>query len=126
MRRSAPPRTPSNARLMTWKQSARRAARRTPSKSCISLTATLPTRSEVALAPPRDPAGDTAAFQAIEREAERMGEIVADLLTLARADSGELPVGRQSLYLDDVAAQAVEAARTLAERRGVKIGRAHV
>src|SRR2546430_10582238 len=83
-------------------------------------------RSESGLAPPRDPPRDAAAFQTIEREAERMGEIVADLLTLARADSGELPVGRQSLYLDDVASQAVEAARTLAERRGVKIGRAHV
>ena len=83
--------------------------------------AILRTRSEVALAHPRDPAGDTAAFQAIEREAERMGEIVADLLTLARADSGELPVSRQSLYLDDVASQAVEAARTLAERRGVTL-----
>src|SRR5204863_357669 len=47
--------------------------------------------------------------------------IVADLLTLARADSGELPVSRQSLYLDDVASQAVEAARTLAERRGVTL-----
>src|SRR5205823_1819084 len=83
--------------------------------------AILRTRSEVALAHPRDPAGDTAAFQAIEREAERMGEIVGDLLTLARADAGELPVSRETLYLDDVASQAVEAARALAEHRGITL-----
>jgi signal transduction histidine kinase len=78
-------------------------------------------RSEVALAHPRDPAGDAAAFQSIEREAERLGSIVGDLLTLARADAGELPVARQPLFLDDVASQAVEAARVLAERKGVTL-----
>ncbi len=83
--------------------------------------AILRARSEVALAHARDPAGDAAAFQAIEREADRMGSIVGDLLTLARADAGELPVVREPLYLDDVASQAVEAARALAERKGVRL-----
>jgi len=83
--------------------------------------AILRARSEVALAHARDPAGDAAAFQAIEREADRMGSIVGDLLTLARADAGELPVVREPLYLDDVASQAVEAARALAERKGVTL-----
>ncbi len=50
-----------------------------------------------------------------------MGSIVGDLLTLARADAGELPVVREPLYLDDVASQAVEAARALAERKGVRL-----
>ena len=81
--------------------------------------AILRARSEVALAHPRDPAADAAAFQTIEREAERLGSIVGDLLTLARADAGELPVVRESIYLDDVASQAVEAARALAEQKGV-------
>ena len=81
--------------------------------------AILRARSEVALAHPRDPAADAAAFQTIELEAERLGSIVGDLLTLARADAGELPVVRESLYLDDVASQAVEAARALAEQKGV-------
>src|SRR2546422_118026 len=81
----------------------------------------LRTRTEVALAHPRDPTGDTAAFQAIEREADRLGGIVGDLLTLARADAGERKVVRGSLYLDDIASQAVAAARALAERKGVAL-----
>ncbi|OLC11437.1 MAG: hypothetical protein AUH41_00415 [Gemmatimonadetes bacterium 13_1_40CM_66_11] len=81
----------------------------------------LRTRTEVALAQPRDPAGDAAAFQAIEREADRLGGIVGDLLLLARADAGERRVVRGSLYLDDVASQAVAAVRALAERKGVSL-----
>ena len=81
----------------------------------------LRTRTELALAQPRDATGDTAAFQAIEREADRLGGIVGDLLTLARADAGERKVVRASLYLDDVVSQAVASARTLAERKGVAL-----
>src|SRR6059036_549609 len=81
----------------------------------------LRTRAELALAQPRDATGDTAAFQAIEREADRLGGIVGDLLTLARADAGERKVVRASLYLDDVVSQAVASARTLAERKGVAL-----
>jgi len=81
----------------------------------------LRTRTEVALSQPRDATGDTAAFQAIEREAQRLGGIVGDLLTLARADAGERQVVHGSLYLDDVVSQAVGSARTLAERKGVAL-----
>ncbi|HEX9292139.1 MAG TPA: ATP-binding protein [Gemmatimonadales bacterium] len=81
----------------------------------------LRTRTEVALSQPRDATGDTAAFQAIERETERLGGIVGDLLTLARADSGERQVVHGPLYLDDVVSQAVGSARTLAERKGVAL-----
>lgn len=81
----------------------------------------LRTRTEVALGQPRDPEGDAVAFQAIEREAERLGGIVGDLLTLARADAGERKVVRASLYLDDLASQAVAAARALADRKGVSL-----
>lgn len=81
----------------------------------------LRTRTDVSLGQARDPAGDTAAFQAIAREAERLGGIVGDLLTLARADAGERKVVRAPLYLDDVASQAVSAARALAERKGVSL-----
>ncbi len=81
----------------------------------------LRTRTEVALSQPRDATGDTAAFQAIERETERLGGIVGDLLTLARADSGERQIVHGPLYLDDVVSQAVGSARTLAERKGVAL-----
>src|SRR3989442_14635606 len=81
----------------------------------------LRTRAEVALGQERDSSRDAVAFQAIEREATRLGQVVGDLLTLARADAGERPVAQVALYLDDVAAQAVEAVRTPAEQKQVQL-----
>src|SRR5207237_3386140 len=56
----------------------------------------LRTRAEVAAGQGREPSRDAAAFQAIEREAARLGEITGELLTLARADAGEGPVRRET------------------------------
>jgi len=81
----------------------------------------LRTRADVAVGQARDPTRDTTTFQAIEREAGRLGAIVGELLLLARADAGERPVKREVLYLDDAAAGAVEAARTLAEHKRVAL-----
>jgi signal transduction histidine kinase len=81
----------------------------------------LRTRAEVALAQERETAQDAATFQAIEREAARVGGIVGDLLTLARADSGERAVAREPLYLDDLGAGAVDAVRALATSKGVTL-----
>src|SRR5206468_12664255 len=66
-------------------------------------------------------AHDRTAVQSIERETARVGRIVGDLLTLARADAGERPVTREPLYLDDAAAEAVAAVRPLAEHRQIQI-----
>ena len=81
----------------------------------------LRTRAEVAAGQAREPARDTTTFQAIEREAGRLGAIVGELLTLARADAGERPVKHDVLFLDDTAASAVEAVRTLAENKHVSV-----
>lgn len=81
----------------------------------------LRTRADVAVTQARDPDRDTTTFDAIEREAGRLGAIVGELLLLARADAGERPVKREVLYLDDAAAGAVEAARTLAEHKRVSL-----
>ena len=78
-------------------------------------------RAEVALGQERDAARDAAVLQAMEQEADRVGAIVGDLLTLARADAGEQVVAREPLYLDDLAASAVEGVRALAERKGVAL-----
>jgi len=78
-------------------------------------------RAEVALAHGHEPERVASALTAIEAEADRLGVIVGDLLTLARADAGERPVGRETVYLDDVTAGAVEAMRALAEREGVTL-----
>lgn len=81
----------------------------------------LRTRAEVAAGQAREPSRDTTTFQAIEREAGRLGAIVGELLTLARADAGERPVRHDVLFLDDTAASAVEAVRTLAENKRVSV-----
>ncbi len=81
----------------------------------------LRTRAEVALGQEREPGRDATTLAAIAREAARLGGIVGDLLTLARAETGERPVTREPLFLDDAAAGAVDAARALAASKGVKL-----
>jgi signal transduction histidine kinase len=83
--------------------------------------AVLRSRAEVALQRERDPAAYAAALAAVGVEAERIGRIVDDLLTLARADAGERPIVRERVYLDDIALEAVDGVRVLAERRGVEL-----
>jgi len=78
-------------------------------------------QAEVALQREREPPDYAEALHRIEREAERLGATVEDLLTLARADAGERPIARQRIFLDDLALDAATAARTLAERRGVDL-----
>jgi signal transduction histidine kinase len=82
----------------------------------------LRTRAEVALAEERDPRRDAETLHAVVREVERVGAIVGDLLTLARADSGELPAARKTVYLDDLASDAVESIRSLAAQHQVTVG----
>ena len=79
------------------------------------------TTADVALGRVREGGADTATLQAMAREAERMGTVVGDLLTLARADAGEWPVVREALYLDDLATEAVDAIRPMAQHRGVAL-----
>jgi signal transduction histidine kinase len=81
----------------------------------------LRTRVEVALGQAREAGADAATLHAIEREAEQLGAVVGDLLTLARADAGERPVTPESIYLDDVVSDTVEGMRALADRHQVAI-----
>src|SRR5256884_647149 len=61
----------------------------------------LRTRAEVAAGQEREPSRDGAAFQAIDREAARLGDITGDFLTLPRADARGGPVVRETLTLAD-------------------------
>ena len=81
----------------------------------------LRTRAEVALGQERTAERDAQTLRAVGREAERIGAIVGDLLTLARADAGERPATRETVYLDDEAAGAVESIRAFAERAAVTL-----
>ena len=79
------------------------------------------TRADVALQHDRNPAQYAAVLRAIAVDTERLGQIVDDLLTLARADAGERPIEREPIYLDDVALDAAEGARVVAESKGVSL-----
>ena len=81
----------------------------------------LRTRADLALDQARDPDRDTALLKAVAREAGRIGAIVGDLLTLARADAGERPLAQERVFLDDLAADTVNDLRPLADRRGVTV-----
>jgi signal transduction histidine kinase len=81
----------------------------------------LRTRAEVALGQERTAERDAQTLRALGREAERIGAIVGDLLTLARADAGEIPAARETVYLDDQAADAVESIGALAQQAGVAL-----
>jgi signal transduction histidine kinase len=78
-------------------------------------------RAEVALQQPRAADDYVGALHSIEREATRLGGIVDDLLLLARAESGELPLRRERVYLDDIALDAAHAALPIAQRAGITL-----
>ena len=78
-------------------------------------------RAELALQQPRQVSEYVGALQSIETESQRLGGIVDNLLLLSRADTGELPLTRARLYLDDVALDVARAARPLALQKGVHL-----
>jgi signal transduction histidine kinase len=83
--------------------------------------AVLRTESEVALRRPRDGAEDAAAFNRIADDAARLADVVDDLFTLARAESGELVVERRPVFLDDILSDTVSAVGSMALQRGLTL-----
>jgi signal transduction histidine kinase len=81
----------------------------------------LRTRAEVTLQREREASEYVAALGAIEREAQRLGGIVEDLLLLARVDAGERPLQRSQVFLDDLVLEVAGGAGVVAERRGVRL-----
>ncbi|HXB26892.1 MAG TPA: HAMP domain-containing sensor histidine kinase [Gemmatimonadaceae bacterium] len=81
----------------------------------------LRSRADVALSRERQPEAYVDALTSVGLEAERMGRIVDDLLTLARVDAGERAIVRKQIYLDDLALDAVSGVRVLAETHGVDL-----
>jgi two-component system OmpR family sensor kinase len=60
------------------------------------------------------------AMSGIDRESRRMSGLVEDLLLLARLDEGR-PLARDAVRLDEVAAEAVETARTVEPSRPLRL-----
>jgi signal transduction histidine kinase len=84
--------------------------------------AALSSVADVALArKDRNPEELREALDVVRGEGRRLGRLVDDLLLLARADAGELPVRRERLYLEELLQDSVRAARGLATSRGVTL-----
>lgn len=75
--------------------------------------AVLLARAEVTLSQPRSPEEHRAALQEIAEGLGEMARLVQTLLTLARADAGQLALEREEIDLGDLARDAVESLRTL-------------
>lgn len=55
----------------------------------------------------------------MQKEAERMSKIIEDLFTLSRADAGENPVQKKSVYLEDILEDIVKSFRSIAAKRDI-------
>lgn len=61
------------------------------------------------------------ALHVIRSAGRRMARIVDDLFLLARADTGDLPIRAEPLYLNDLVEECAREARTLAAARDVRL-----
>jgi len=76
---------------------------------------------EVALQRERDPQAYRRVLQAVNEEVDRMIRLVGSLLTLARADAGQIPITLEPVSLPDVVGAAIEQVQPLAGRRDVDL-----
>ncbi len=80
-------------------------------------------RTELALRRPRSDEEYRETLALVLRELERTSEILENLLSLARADSGGVKIAHEPLDLCDVAREAAEEARPLAEAKQIHLRR---
>ncbi len=57
----------------------------------------------------------------VREEARRLSQLVENLFTLARADAGNYPLTKTHFYLDELLAECVRAARTLAAAQNIRL-----
>jgi heavy metal sensor kinase len=76
---------------------------------------------EVALTRPREPDAYREVLQNINEEVDRLIRLVGSLLTLARADAGQIPVSPEAIDVADLVAGAVEQVRPAAQQRDVEL-----
>lgn len=78
--------------------------------------------SEVALSQPSRPSEEyRESLSVLHHEAERLTRIVEDLFTLTRADAGQYPIQPRDFYLDELIAECVHSARTLAQAKRISL-----
>ena len=83
--------------------------------------AVLRTRADVTLARPRERTEYESALREMRAEAERLGVILDDLFTLARADASPPDLQSQRVFLDDVALDVAQTARTMGAPRRITV-----
>jgi heavy metal sensor kinase len=76
---------------------------------------------EVALTRPREPDAYREVLQNVNEEVDRLIRLVGSLLTLARADAGQIPVSPEAIDVADLVAAAVEQVRPAAQQRDVEL-----
>ncbi len=64
---------------------------------------------------------DPEALDSIEEETDRLGRLVEDLLLLARAEAGKLPLRREAVPLDAVFADVLREMQVVARQKGVTL-----
>lgn len=81
----------------------------------------LRTEAETAMDREREGESDQRTFAVMAHESRRLSTVVDDLFTLARAESGERPIERQPIVLDDLVSDAVAAAAGRAGKKGIAL-----
>ena len=76
---------------------------------------------EVALGKPRDAGSYREVLQVVNEEVDRMIRLVGSLLTLARADAGQIPIASEAVNLPQLVAAAAEQVRPVMEQREVEL-----
>jgi heavy metal sensor kinase len=76
---------------------------------------------EVALTRPREPEAYREVLQNVNEEVDRFIRLVGSLLTLARADAGQIPLSPEMVDIADLVASAVEQVRPAARQRNVAL-----
>ena len=83
--------------------------------------AILSSEAELALSRERSVDELRAALTAVREEALRLQHVVEDLFLLARANAGERLLTMEELYVDDLAADCVQAVQALAARKSIAL-----
>jgi heavy metal sensor kinase len=76
---------------------------------------------EVALTRPRQPDAYREVLQNVNEQVDRLIRLVGSLLTLARADAGQIPVAVEAVDLHDLVGAAVEQVQPAAQQRDIEL-----
>jgi signal transduction histidine kinase len=83
--------------------------------------AVLRARTDVALQRERAPREYEEILGNVSTEAERLGNLVENMLFLARIDAGQWPIQKAKVSLDDLLLDATKSARALSEGKNIEI-----